>query len=621
MPAKIAYRMILCAILSLMIAPSYPINYALTGQDSLASFSENDEVYYMRLAEAMGQQSLKNFLTAPSARTVSAMSVIEEEWITSQSYLDAPHDLLLFFLGKVRRVTGLPFALFGFLLDLFCVTIGLLLFWRLYETCGYNGHAAFLGAFATVALPWVMSPTHFGVSPAITVGNYQLLPMLPDIFSCLPLLRFGPTQISILLFALSLRLLLQGTLGSKPPAYSDLHVVSAAVIAGISIYAYVFAFIALMILSSIILLYYVLKRWERATIVRAFLFLASITAVSAPGLALLSAGDGSYETDLITDRSLRHLIPYSLEWIVVLLCSLLALRSKLSTSSKRFAAASVLLSVTVLLTNLVQPICEKITTPYHFSIFFLTPVFSGLLISLITEKMFVSKGTPQLLIVAAMLGATGGAIVRWSVIADFIRTEHFGFFSQITNLTEIQRIASLDAKHPFSSEIVGVNGWVVDGELLTFLGTPAFPGNYLLYRVRAEEYSKYIENEVLLGWIYSGTPRLAGHCPKSSPPMVTDLHYGIIDWTVYQRVAFCQAAKRLLEDERTTSELICSLAKKTSNRISHLIHDAEIVPTPPALWQGTTKAILLSSTERYRLLEVDWDKMVIEACNLPNASS
>jgi hypothetical protein len=63
------------------------------------------------------------------------------------------------------------------------------------------------------------------------------------------------------------------------------------------------------------------------------------------------------------------------------------------------------------------------------------------------------------------------------------------------------------------------------------------------------------------------------------------------------------------------------LAKKTSNRISHLIHDAEIVPTPPALWQGTTKAILLSSTERYRLLEVDWDKMVIEACNLPNASS
>jgi hypothetical protein len=618
---------IICFFFALILSSEFPIAKFIFGRDSTLNFSDPDEFYYIPLARSMGSQPFLEFITSGlAAKNISQNSEIQTSVISKPRFL-VPYDLTFYLLGRLIILSGISLASFAYLLDVASITLGLWIFWRLFFQFGLTYQNSFFGAAWSVVFPWILSPHQANLTPEIRLGAFQFFPPSADIFPSIPLARFGSTQLSVLLFGLSLTYLLRIFIVNQGEARKHgrgFEIVKAGVIWGVSIYVYAFSFIIISLFWAITSLF-TLRRFSTRqwlTYVGALGGLAM--SIALPGAVILWASAGCYESNLVSNHSIHHLYVYSLEWILIGVIAL-ALNMKAISSVVRRIALIIFVSAFALhLAFLIQPLTGKLTTPYHFHLFYLTPLFSGLVAGAIAESM--SKWANRQYNFTVLLGVVlfGLSVSNIGSIQQFVTANSESQMIQsVAALPKSSVVASIDFLHAFrrkGSSSIDIR-W--SGLLLPTLGPVVFPPNFNLNRVLSSEYPPYLSNELLLGWIYSGDLNLAGPCPEHPPTYIGDLPTGIVMWVTYQRIAFCQAGDALLS-QRTQSErnqLLCDLAKRPTNQITHIIHDTEIVKKPPSLWDGKTDEIWHSTDGRYRLLRVDWALMVEEACAGSNGTT
>ncbi len=628
MPKSFRWREgVICFFFALILSSEFPIAKFIFGRDSTLNFSDPDEFYYVPLARSMGSQPFLEFITSGlAAKNMSRNSEGQTSVISKPRFL-VPYDLTFYLLGRLIILSGISLASFAYLLDVASITLGLLIFWRLFFQIGLTYQTSFFGAAWSVVFPWILSPHQANLTPEIRFGAFQFFPPSADIFPSIPLARFGSTQLSVLLFGLSLTYLFRIFIlnqGETRKQGRGFEIVKAGVIWGLSIYVYAFSFIIISLFWAITP-FFTLRRFStRQWLTYVGALGVAAMSIALPGAAILWASAGSYESNLVSNHSIHHLYVYSLEWMSIGVIALAVYMKAISSVIRRIALIIFVSALSLHLAFLIQPLTGKLTTPYHFHIFYLTPLFSGLVAGAIAES--ISKWANRQYNLIVLLGVVlfGLSVSNVGSIKQFVTANSESQMIQsIAALPKSSVVASIDFLHAFRRKGTSSIDITRSGLLLPTLGPVIFPSNFNLNRVLISEYPAYLSNELLLGWIYSGDLNLAGPCPEHPPTYIEDLPTGIVMWVVYQRIAFCQAGDALLS-RRTQPErnqLLCDLTKRPSNQITHIIHDTEIVKEPPSLWDGKTYEIWHSTDGRYRLLRVDWHQMIEDACAGSNGTT
>jgi hypothetical protein len=397
-----------------------------------------------------------------------------------------------------------------------------------------------------------------------------------------PIFRAIYTQISVLLFFA----LVLGSLriaDPKPPSYRNALALGA--LAGGGIYVYFFGWIACLVFAPLILLIHDKKGGARTTQLRKIgLFIVGALLVSAPGLATLASSQNP-EAQALAKLSDYWFLP--LEYLgVAVLSGILALVS--NPQGKKRAAFLLLTAVPlvdILFSNL-QPLLQMWLEPHHLGKYFLWPLYSGLLCTLLIDAAHEYGGKPLALLLSACVGAC--ALLMITLYEKELEKE----IPTRTRLSEL--LGFLEAKVP-KDAVIGAypfletpssEGLPALSNLATMVST--LRGNPILLQYTNTWLSKLplremLDRERLISWLYFDTFSLIPPCGALTAALPGDLFSFTSSLRFLAREALCSKGKAI------RTENFCDIAR--SYQIDFAL---------------STKAIPLA-TSRKQNLELVWE--------------
>lgn len=585
-------------LLSLLINARYPISRYLNNQESHVSFSENDELYYIRHASQLAEVPLGDFI----------FSAIDPGVVSSKTLaLNSPYKLTLYFFGKVSGVLPLSAALFAYILDILFTFLSLCVFYHLFHQFKFSATDTLFASIVAVSFPWVFALQNLNISPNFGSFGLNFFSYSVDDYACLPSQRFGPTQISSIGFISSLSSLYSFLSTNGKRSYPKL--VFAACLSGFCIYLYIFTFFVALTIGtlSIIALSLLAKESYLKTSKVLLTYLGLAMIVAAPGFPLSLAGAKVFDSALLPDGILHRMVGYSLEHIIFFILLIVAIAHSSSQKSKIVMVLICTCMVAHFCLYNLQTVTGKITTPYHFSLFFITPLMSGLIILYLFD-----------LIQSAKIKSALGALIMMKVLlfnsyvavktANSEDPQDLEILRYAKTLGPTSKVAIIPFTKPFESTYSGIDSVIVLPSVIKLVSNiDAFPSNPALFAVERTEYRQNLEEEMLLGWLFSGTKRLAGSCSEKIDFGEQDLPQGIVYWSYHQRRDFCRYAK-----ENFTPIDICGLLKK--NKITHLLWDTSLLPEEPRNFNQIADKIWQSSQAKFIMLRIDSEKALNLAC-------
>jgi hypothetical protein len=596
----------LLALAFLYLIPKLLLLLAL-GPFDPRNLDDWDEAYYLalpydakRLFEAVG----------------SPLSLTINELLPS----NIPHEVVDLVFAQLLLVVEVSPVILASIFDLILVPASTVAFFVLFAQLGFGVWASVIAAATSVFLPWIGAWS--ALFPITSAGTSSLAMVPHNFFPSLPAERAIYTQLSIPFFALSLALLARLLKENWRPLRL------AAILGathGLLLYLYFFAWgsaVVLTVITPICLsLAGVPKFRLRNAVLGMTVYLTSLGLISAPGIAILFGGG-----ELITpgpQHTLADPFPFYRYWflspfdLMIGAAALIAVRLTLRCRDSQLKGppkldhSPITLALVLLagssfaihvLMNL-QPILGRWLTPYHFPLFYLHPLISGLLIVLLTE--FVRSRRGQLTLTTTCLIATLAQSWLPLFSASSLRSDWAEERELFGKLSAFKRYSLQVASLPFSSvdplsnklEYLLLPYWVKTlGEqqsLSQFMGFS--PDRDLLVR-----------RELLLGVLFFGEPRLIGPCPDQRD---IDIHGDILTgaeaFHSFQRRIDCSIGDKIRE---TISS--CQLISSLESKQLYLILNRTIVDPRPAwllsagerVWSSDSSILELWWSERSKLI-------------------
>lgn len=190
--------------------------------------------------------------------------------------------------------------------------------------------------------------------------------------------------------------------------------------------------------------------------------------------------------------------------------------------------------------------------------------------------------------------------------------EDIEVYEYISNSSNEIKVTGQPFLQPFSSKVSSLDNVMVKLSIIeTIQREKTYSSNNMLYGMSSLNYKKYIEKELLTGWLFSGKKQMACSCFPSTSIPVGDLASGVISWTYHTRSLYCRLAAKELD-----SLDLCSLLH--ASEVTHLLWDRDTMSSiDTAFWQNFSTKIWSSSKEKYQFYIIDPKKAKNLACS-PN---
>lgn len=583
---------------------SYPVTRLWSDVGSLAGFSENDEIYYIHVADKTAAMSTYKFL-------VSAFNpdIVSESTIA----FSIPHKLTWFVLGWLRQVSGLSPAAFGYLTDIIFGLLGFLAYFYFFNSIAPVSVKTYLAAFMATFFPWAGSVNYLHLTPTIRTLNFTVHPFPSDYYPCIGLNRFGATPVSMILFAFGVGLILRAFASSEASSQRRVKLFLAGLISGATIYAYVFGFLAVMVVIGVMFLLRLSENSNLKMVIEdAVVFGLGAFLPSFSGLLQIMSAQEQFPAAILPSGLLRQHYSYSIEQFVLGLSAWSCRRRiKIESGHTMLTVLTVMVFSLFILFNL-QPLLEKILTPYHFSVFFIAPMITGLLtligLSLMPHNKVWKKFPVIALTVLTMLGtgAQASSTIKYLMGVENIRAQQLS--RHILEIPPDSIIASQPFYEPFSTSTFSIDKLSILPYMLNLtLNRNIIPKEEELFPVTISEMVFSLRREFFLGWLFSGKVQTIAPCPVSDKSPYGDIYYGIHDYIFFFRRHLCEQSKKIIQ---TVTE--CELVKE--NKITHVIFSSKTGSKNLELVQSIADNIWSTEDGGQILVSVSQDKLISMAC-------
>lgn len=583
---------------------NYPVTRLWSNVGSVASFSENDEVYYIHLADKTAAISTYKFL-------LSAFNpgIVSENAVA----FSIPHKLTWFLLGRLRQVSGFSPATFGYVTDIIFGLLGFLAYFYFFNSITPASVKTYLAAFMATFFPWAGSVNHLHLTPTIQTIKFTVHPFPGDIYPCVGLNRFGTTPASMILFAFGIGLVLRAFASNQAPSQRRIKLFFAGLISGLTIYAYVFGFLAVMVVIGVMFLLRLLERSNFNLLIEdAVVFALGALLPGGIGIVQIMFSQEQFPAAILPAGILRQHFSYSIEQLLLGL-SAWACRRRIKIESGRaiLTVLTVMVFSLFILSNL-QPLLGKILTPYHFSVFFIAPISTGLLTLIGLSLMPQNKPWKEFPVLAlTVLTVLGTGDKAYSTITYLMGAENIRAQELSRHLLEIPPdsiIASQPFYKPFSTNAFSINELSILPYMLNLtLERNILPNEEELFPVTMSEKSFSLRREFFLGWLFSGKVQLIAPCPLSDKSPYGDIHYGIHDYIYFFRRNLCDYARQFVQ-----SVTACELVKE--NRITHVLFSSETESKNLVLIHSIAENTWRTKDGGQTLVSVSHDKLISTAC-------
>lgn len=458
-------------------------------------------------------------------------------------------------------------------------------------------------------LPWFFSIDAYSPLPEFKLGSFLYQPIFG--YPCLPILRSIYIQAGYPLFALALFFL---SCSMKDHEVSKTQAKYAGMIAGSLFYIYFFSwgaisclaffFIVLLLISSLNStneLY--VRNFESSAFT--FLLWNLITALPALIYLLYSFSKENIAHDgfsMILPQYFNKVFYFSpFTFIFILIFAFLYFKSTNPTKNLKelfLLAIAILFSELILMNS--QSVLGKLITPYHFLVFYLRPLWTGVVTLIILEMVSVrtSYRIALLLLVGALLPSTynfGSALINKTEDVEFVELGK----AIVQTVPLGDSVAMVPYESPFQKE--------ANKDLVT-LTAP-----YMLSSITGRTVNTWsmnedsIELDILLGWIFSGEILSVGYCPRNYPALPGDVFNGIITWTEYNRAQLCFQYQKLIDDFS-----LCGSFKKFG--FSYIVWEKNYSLQTPDWQRRYTDVVWKSSKEQYELRKIRKTELLTEIC-------
>jgi hypothetical protein len=326
-----------------------------------AIFDDWDEPFYLILAREFGSVGL-NQLSLAFPQTPQEIISIRHLY---------SHNLVDLIVGRACHWLGFDLLHAFLLLDFCCLFLSYLLLTRLYALLSLGGNKIIAEVAAVVG---ILNPYWIGqVELLLREKIFFFEPSSVTYFPSIPALRGLYTQISFPLFLLTLLLTQQWNVLQESTRLSRLIICGA--LAGLTIYIYSFAWITLTTLITVLGLLVCITSKSITPLKRTIVLNLINALLAAPGFFLSLKMKSFINT--VTPQRPDPYLPFSFLAIVILFYLLLP---RLASKDERLKFWIIALSVSDILLSNLDFITSSIWTTYHFSLFYLRPILSGLLI-------------------------------------------------------------------------------------------------------------------------------------------------------------------------------------------------------------------------------------------------
>ena len=586
---------------SLVISIPGLTGYYFGGTFSPAAFSDWDEPFYLPSVFAAGSLSphvifqIKNGLP----EYFSIMNTA------------SPEAIIDFLFGKLAIAFHLRPVEFQLVMDLVFALFGYIAFTFLYQAVAAELRQAELAAAVTLFFPWLIHVDFLAGFQLPFLEGFTTF--IPAAYPCQPILRSIRTQISYPIFALAIGYALRAIYLIELRFLCSM---LAGIFTACLLYMYFFAwgaalgFICVALtLAPLIRLSEGNLKWTNTLVTRLFPYLITAGFFSLPGLYVLIQGGtfktfsaenlGTSNNGVILDwGSQWYLSPTDVIAALVFLFILLMLRRRVElpmpTIESRLQAFSLFVIPLAIfgLVNL-QPLLKVGLSPYHFPIFYLTPLFSGLLvlfaITYIETKMI--KRTIYFLVPLGILlsaqmksyysKAHASDYISLAAATEFLAMSTSPFdriavlpFTNIASVPEKQNRSFAYALYPYWVESLAMRP--VATKLVGSSGDQA------------------LARELATSFLFTGkSDQLLGYCPDKEREFRIISHWAEVEEAV--RAADCTLKNKIIEKNST-----CTLLKRY--KFDYVLWDHQIIPEIPASVSPLYAKTWNSPDKRYSLL-------------------
>jgi hypothetical protein len=329
--------------------------------------------------------------------------------------------------------------------------------------------------------------------------------------------------------------------------------------------------------------------------------------ISAPGILQLVKGGSLYTpgpashlpslSQFLDFSKFWYLPPLSLLGVVWCLWKRLCKKGGLS-----YGIVGVTLLSTVILTNL-QPVLGRWLPPYHFSLFFLHPVISAVLV--VPVLCYLSRFR-----IAPLLSLAPSLLVLLPSVKSFLNQYELREESAL-----VERLYRFTPQ----SATIATPPYLNDGrteELKLYFSLLPYTVQSLAIRQSFTNFLNFdsnremhIRKELTLGYLYFGTPRLLVTCPKRSK---IDIPY---DDVISGATAFIQAQRAIdceILNSMPSVPSPCDLISE--GRIDFLVMQSGQQNTPPLSVQRSISNSWNTPQGRYTVHQIDYERLKEEVC-------
>lgn len=585
-------------VLAILMSAQGLIAYWISAGHSPAAFSDWDEPFYLPLISDAAQISFKEAFSWTNG-TLNLYNLVADP---------IPHTLLDFILGKLVYVDGMSLLKFSLVLDLLCVFCAYLAGVRLFKKLGLSVISAETATIVTLCLPWLASLQNYFPEMRVaffTTHTHQFYP-------CPPILRAVYTQISFVAYLLASCLLVD-LLKSKAPSLKISLLLG--IVSGLTIYLYFFAWATFTCLTMICLisvgLFY--PQQLKFRFQQGLIFFSSQALVAAIGLSALFKSGKLYSP--VAAKFQNSNVPgldYSTIWyfsplmLVALLFFVYCCLKFRDKSESRFLVC--LLALACILSEFIlvniQPIVQRWLVPYHFSLFFLHPLFSGLMAALLIGfhwSKFQHLFTFILLTFALAITVSKSLYTYRLASKDKETIELLHFLAE--ELPPKSRLAIIPFTRPFDSQPGTVDYLLLPYWISAMTSTDVRS----LFISLAPDREAYVKKELSLSWYFKGEISLIGSC-SAGPLIESDMISGARFYNEYLRALDCELAPYLREKMNP-----CQILSEQPVEFLLWDRDDKLIRTPGI--DSFSNVIWTSAEGRYTLQKVDLASALIKFCH------
>ncbi len=530
---------LLTRALSFAIFINVPAIAALITYDGYSprSFSDWDEALYVAQAFDAGR------IPFSSIYTMRAGMLEAFQQLGSR----IPHGLLDIIMGHFFSAIGATPVQAALIVDLFCCLSAYLLMSTLFRRAfGAGVLPSEVGAIVAIQFPWIGS---LGELLHVSIPSLKsLATQSHQFFPSVPVLRALYTQVGFVFF---LGVLVPFLIVLSRRKYSLLQASFLGAVAGLSLYAYFFAWGALMVLVGVLSMLHLafvideriaLVRWLTAFYCAALLF-------SVPGLLLLF-GDGLlYQpgaalathsaADLLHFEDYWFISPLTMTIVGVLLIVLWKRDSRIDRWKLAILTIAAIYIAEFLLMNS-QPITRRWIGPYHFSLFYLHPILSSLVCFLLVTRLSKVRSFG---ICALMVLLAGSAVVvaraTFAVMSpDSAHSEEVALYRYLAEENRERRpVISIPFELARQGDRVAPDYFLLPYNIKALSMMPS----YSTFMGFESDRENFVSKELLLGQLYLGSrTMIAPCCVDNCKTDRGDILTGALSYLSAQRVIDCE---------------------------------------------------------------------------------